>query len=508
MKLVKFAPIALILVLSVTAVMAMHTTSVTITPVKMAMGTTEDVSLNVKNNGIDNIVTVELVIPEVDQQPVYSVYYITTPQGWTYSSVTRPDMTPSKIIWTTDGSGIVSGQNLDFGMNVKAPDGSGNYQMDWVTIDSRGGVDAGTLTTIVGSPATASLKIFTASKTKAGSSLSVTVFAYDASGRLNSDYTGTVSFSSSDDKAILPETYTFSTSDNGYKIFTAKLKTAGIQTITVDDEANELSATSSVDVGAGNLVSLSIMPELSAVNGGETIVFSALASDIYGNEVDVTGKTIWSIDKGAGGSWNKNIYTSENEGMWTVEGKYLTLTGGAELAVGESIAPTEPVQVPVEEEIPVEEEVIPPVEVPETPIAALSITGDDSIAIMPGGNDTMVLTVNNDGDVELTGVELEVSGVPSNWVLIFPLSSDIDVDSSKDYLVIIYVPENETEPQTMTFTANSDEGATAQKEVELTLGSPATGLFEAIPQNILQLGVVIIAVAAVVIIGWELWFKK
>ena len=138
----------------------------------------------------------------------------------------------------------------------------------------------------------------------------------------------------------------------------------------------------------------------------------------------------------------------------------------------------------------------------------MTLTGDDSIAITPGGNDTMVLTVNNEGDTELTGVELGVEGVPSDWVLIFPLSSDIDAGSSKDYLAIIYVPENETESQTMSFVATSNEGAMAQKEVDLSLGSPATGLFEAIPQNILQLGVVIIAVAAVVIIGWELWFKK
>jgi len=37
-------------------------------------------------------------------------------------------------------------------------------------------------------------------------------------------------------------------------------------------------------------------------------------------------------------------------------------------------------------------------------------------------------------------------------------------------------------------------------------GAP-TGSF-ALPNNVLQLGVVIIAVAAIVIIGWELWFKK
>jgi hypothetical protein len=108
----------------------------------------------------------------------------------------------------------------------------------------------------------------------------------------------------------------------------------------------------------------------------------------------------------------------------------------------------------------------------------------------------------------LTGVEINFEGVPSDWVLSFPLSSDIDAGNSKDYLVIIYVPENETGTKEITFTANSNEGATAEKAVTLRLEAPPTGLFEAIPSNILQLGVVIIAVAAVVIIGYELWFKK
>ncbi len=120
----------------------------------------------------------------------------------------------------------------------------------------------------------------------------------------------------------------------------------------------------------------------------------------------------------------------------------------------------------------------------------------------------MVLTVNNGGDTKLTGVGVSFTGVPSDWILIFPSTSDIDSGGSKDYLVVIYVPENETETRTMTFTATSNEGATAEKEVTLNLGVPPTGFLEAIPKNILQLGVVIIAVAAVVIIGWELWFKK
>ncbi|MFH1473640.1 MAG: hypothetical protein ABIE55_01980 [Candidatus Aenigmatarchaeota archaeon] len=512
MKLAKFAPIVLLLILSVTAVMASHAATVTINPSEIPMGMMEEISLNVKNTGTDGIVTVQLVIPEVDQKPVYSVQDITTPQGWTYKITTRTgQMYPYRITWTTGGSGIASGQSLNFDMTVQAPSASGNYGMEWLTVDARGGVQTGTMTTRVGTSVAARLKVVTASKLKAGSTLSVTVFAYDNSGRIDSGYTGTVSFASTDAKAILPETYTFNTADNGYKIFTMKLKTAGSQKVTVEDKVNELSTVSTVSVSAGKLVSLAIIPEMSAVNAGEGIVFSAIASDIYGNQIDVTDNTLWDIDNGAGGKWSDSTYTAGNEGIWTVDGTYSTLTAGAELAIGKEIAPTEPVVVPIEvpEEIPVEEEVVSPVEEePVTPTVALSVAGENSIAVEPGQNDTMVLTVNNDGDTGLTGVEMTVAGVPSDWVLVFPLSSDIGAGESKDYLIIIYVPENVTETQTMTFTATSNEEATAEKEVTLTLGLPPTGLFEAIPKNILQLGVVIIAIAAVVIIGWELWFKK
>jgi uncharacterized protein YcnI len=509
MKLVKFAPIVLILILSVTAVMAAHTATVSISPKEIPMGMVEDISLNVMNTGADNIVMVELVIPEENQKPLYLVEEVSRPEGWTYEIRQRTNQAyPYKITWTTAGSGIANGESLDFGLTAQAPSEGGSYDLDWITTDTKGSIRGGTITTKVGLAPLASLKVVTASKVSAGNSLSVSVFAYDSVGRIKSDYTGTVSFSSTDEKAILPATYTFSTADNGYRIFTAKLKTVGSQTVIVEDKTNKLSASSSVNVAVGKLISLDVAPELSAVNAGEKTVFSAMASDIYGNQIDVTDETDWNIDSEAGGKWNKNIYTAGNEGIWTVEGKYSTLSDGAELAVGEAVAPVEiPVEVP--EEIPIEEEIVTPVEEePVTPTVALSITGDDSIAITPGGNDTTVLTVSNDGDTKLTGVEVGVAGVPSDWVLIFPLSSDIEAGESKDFLLIVYVPENETESQTMTLTATSSEGATAEKEVTLSLGVPPTGLFEAIPKNILQLGVVIIAVAAVVIIGWELWFKK
>jgi hypothetical protein len=506
MKLVKFAPIALLLVLSVTAVMASHTATVSISPTEIPAEVVRDISLKIMNSGMDNIVMVELVIPESDQKPIFLVEDVITPQGWTYSYATRLSLDPYRIIWSTEGSGIAKDKTLGFGLTMQTPSEMGNYEFDWKTTDTKGGVQSGVVTMQVGQATVSGLKVTTGNKVSAGSSLTVSVTAYDSSGKIKSDYKGTVTFSSTDEKAILPATYTFTPADNGNKKFIVKLKTAGKQTVSVEDKANKFSATSNIiNVGVGKIVSVDVVPEEAAVNSGEEILFSAIANDLYGNQLDVTNQAIWNIDSGAGGKWKKSLYTAANHGIWTVKALYLGLSGGAELLVAEGLI----TEVPVEEEIPIEEEIIPPVEeVPETPIAALSITGDDSIAITPGGNDTMILTVNNDGDTELTGVEIGVAGVPSDWVLIFPLSSDIDAGNSKDYLIIIYVPENETEAQTMTFTATSTEGATAEKEVALSFGVPATGLLEAIPQNILQLGVVIIAVAAVVIIGWELWFKK
>jgi hypothetical protein len=64
------------------------------------------------------------------------------------------------------------------------------------------------------------------------------VTAYDAYGNVATGYTGTVSSSSSDDAAELPDDYTFTTADNGMHYFAAALNTPGIQWITATDTAN------------------------------------------------------------------------------------------------------------------------------------------------------------------------------------------------------------------------------------------------------------------------------
>src|SRR5205823_6335610 len=71
------------------------------------------------------------------------------------------------------------------------------------------------------------------SPTTAGAPGSVTVTAFDAFSNTATGYRGSVHVSSSDPVALLPANYTFASGDNGAHTFSAILKTAGTQSITV-----------------------------------------------------------------------------------------------------------------------------------------------------------------------------------------------------------------------------------------------------------------------------------
>jgi hypothetical protein len=501
MKLVNFVPV-LVLLIAATAVMAAHVPQASIQPSEWPVNAVKDVTLNIVNSAGSNIVMVELSVPERDQNPLYTMQEISTPAGWTYQTTVRIGQSqPYKVTWYTNGAGIAADESLNFGLKVLSTKDVGEYVWTWTTTDNQGGAQTGVLKTRTTMAPVSSLRITAPSKVKAGNSFSVSVTAYDSTNKIKTDYTGTVRLESSDSLAIMPSQYTFSASDRGQKSFTVKLKTAGNQAVSVMDAMNGVSAASNIEVEAGQAVSLQISTSNVNVNAGQTVVFSSTAEDLYGNRFTVTNKTLWDIDNEAGGNWIGNTYGAGNTGLWTVTGRYGSLLDGVTLSVGGATIPQVPEEVP-----PAEEEV--PEEVPETQMAEMTLTGESSVVIPAGANDTMVLSVNNDGNVDLTGVKLSFSGIPSDWVMTFPLSSDISAGSSKDYLVIIYVPENETGSKQVTFMSSSNQGATAEKNVTLSLEAGPTGLAGAIPRNVLQIGVVIIAVAAVIIIGYELWFKK
>jgi hypothetical protein len=76
------------------------------------------------------------------------------------------------------------------------------------------------------------------SSTTAGTAGSFTITAKYADGTTATNYTGTVHFTSSDGQAGLPANYTFTAADAGVHTFSAILKTAGTQSLTVTDVTN------------------------------------------------------------------------------------------------------------------------------------------------------------------------------------------------------------------------------------------------------------------------------
>lgn len=78
------------------------------------------------------------------------------------------------------------------------------------------------------------------SEVVAGKNLTVRIGAKDADGNVVTNYTGTVRFSSSDDRAVVPNDYTFSAEDQGWHTFylSVMLQTPGMQTVAVHDLAD------------------------------------------------------------------------------------------------------------------------------------------------------------------------------------------------------------------------------------------------------------------------------
>jgi hypothetical protein len=145
------------------------------------------------------------------------------------------------------------------------------------------GVAAGiTVTQPVAAVASFSVTGFPA--TTAGSAKTFVVTARDALGNVVTGYRGTVNFSSSDVKAGLPATYTFTSTDAGTHTFTATLKTAGTQSITVKDSATStiLGTQSGIVITAGNATRLVITAPAS-VTQGVGLKITLTTYDDYGN---------------------------------------------------------------------------------------------------------------------------------------------------------------------------------------------------------------------------------
>src|SRR5439155_320630 len=119
----------------------------------------------------------------------------------------------------------------------------------------------------------------------AGSAISFTVTAQDSFNNTATGYTGTVHFSSSDPKAILPANYTFTGGDAGIHVFSGTLKTAGSQSITATDTVTgSISGTQAgitVNPATTNHLVVSRFPP--KTTAGVSQSFRVTAQDMFGN---------------------------------------------------------------------------------------------------------------------------------------------------------------------------------------------------------------------------------
>lgn len=121
--------------------------------------------------------------------------------------------------------------------------------------------------------------------TTAGDTQTFTVAVKDAFGNLSTGYVGTVNFSSTDGQASLPASYTFTAADSGVHAFTATLKTAGTQSITVTDAATSTAVGSQtgIRVVASTVAASITVTDFPATTAGVAHSFTVKILDAFGN---------------------------------------------------------------------------------------------------------------------------------------------------------------------------------------------------------------------------------
>ena len=118
----------------------------------------------------------------------------------------------------------------------------------------------------------------------AGQLVSVDVIASDPFGNRATGYTGTVRLTSTDTQATLPGNYTFQTAEQGRHFFTATLRTAGPQTVTITDVANPaLTGIGSTTVRPLFATRLEISGLAPSVVAGVPQTITVTARDEFGN---------------------------------------------------------------------------------------------------------------------------------------------------------------------------------------------------------------------------------
>ncbi len=165
-----------------------------------------------------------------------------------------------------------------------------------------------------------------------GEPFDITVKAKDAYKNTVTSYTGTP-FLTCSSGSVTPSSATGGFSE-GIWSGTVSVTVAGSSiNLSVDDGEGHTGTSNSFTVNHGVAESVVVTPSSAAITAGNSMTYSAVASDAFYNNWDVTDSVTWSINSGAGGSWNNNIYTSAAAGSWTVSATYASTVYNVSLMV-------------------------------------------------------------------------------------------------------------------------------------------------------------------------------
>jgi hypothetical protein len=203
--------------------------------------------------------------------------------------------------------------------------------------DTQMPADTGSEWNILVRPAAASTLIVAGfpSPTTAGVAGYFTVTLKDPYGNIASGYRGTIHFTSSDAKAVLPANYTFTSSDAGVHTFSATLKTAGTRSITATDTtASSLTGTDGgITVNPAAASKFNITAPAS-VNPGASFNLTLTVEDAYGNVViGYTGTVHFSSTDSKATLPANYTFTAADKGVHTFTGLVLRTKGKQKITI-------------------------------------------------------------------------------------------------------------------------------------------------------------------------------
>jgi hypothetical protein len=203
-----------------------------------------------------------------------------------------------------------------------------------------GGLIAATTSTVTIDAAAADSIQVSSSNTTAGIAVSVATSVLDVYGNVVKSYAGTVHFTSSDAQATLPADFTFSGADAGQHTFSATLKTASTQTLSIADAAAaNIRGFASIAVAAAAASQCAVLQLPASAAAGAQVGARVTALDPFGNvATGYTGTIAITTTDPAAQAPGAVVYTAGDAGSRIVALRLVT-AGARSITATDSTAP-------------------------------------------------------------------------------------------------------------------------------------------------------------------------